>query len=49
MLPPIAVKGIDTLPWSWGLLAQTWVVSLLTLWFGLWFFNRLKYVAVERL
>ncbi len=49
MLPPIAVKGIETLPWSWGLLAQTWVVSLATLWFGLWFFNRLKYVAVERL
>ncbi|MBI5833347.1 MAG: ABC transporter permease [Armatimonadetes bacterium] len=49
LLPPISVKGVEALPWSWGLLAQTWIISLLTLWLGLWFFNRLKYIAVERL
>ncbi len=49
MLPPLQSAGHPALPFSWPLLGQTWLVSLLVLWFGLWYFNRLKYVAVERL
>lgn len=49
LLPPIQNAGVAAMPWSWGLLAQTWLMSLLVLLGGAMVFGRFKWTAVERL
>ncbi len=50
LLPPVS-RGVEVppIPWSWGLLAQTWVLALVILWGGLYVFHRAKWRVVERL
>ncbi|NUQ00841.1 MAG: ABC transporter permease [Armatimonadetes bacterium] len=49
MLPPIQGAPLPALPWSWGLLAQAWVVGLVILYLGARVFQRAKWTVVERL
>ncbi|MBI2298460.1 MAG: ABC transporter permease [Armatimonadetes bacterium] len=49
LLPPIQNAGIPALPWSWGLLGQTWLISVVILVAGAMVFGRFKWTAVERL
>jgi len=49
LLPPIQNAGVPAMPWSWGLLGQTWALSLLVLVGGALVFGRFKWTAVERL
>jgi len=49
LLPPVQQTAVAALPWSWGLLAQTWAIALGILFVGVWIFNRTKWTVVERL
>ncbi|MCC7494652.1 MAG: ABC transporter permease [Fimbriimonadaceae bacterium] len=49
LLPPVQGTPVPALPWSWGLLAQTWLIALGILWLGYLIFQRTKWTVVERL
>ncbi len=49
LLPPAIGTAVPALPWSWALLAQTWVLALVMLYLGIRVFERAKWRAVERL
>ncbi len=49
MLPPAQGTPVPALPWSWALLAQTWVIALVVLAVGATLFHRTSWRVVERL